>query len=80
MSEGTVRYELSGFVSDTHVDTVDVTTFGRNPQDEAEYIAGSRSITVTTGRGSIELPWDAHPMLEVGVPVRFIVEVETPNE
>jgi hypothetical protein len=70
-----MRYEISGVVSDTHVDLVDVTTFGRDDKDQAEYRPSTSTITVSSGRGAMELPWDAHPMLKVGTPVTFIVEV-----
>jgi hypothetical protein len=70
-----MRYELDGIISDTHTDLVDVTTVGDGPEN-AEYVLGRASITVHSGYGSIELPWDAPPMLKVGHPVRLIVEVE----
>lgn len=67
-----MRYELSGRISDTHTDMVDVTALNR----PAEFRPGRSTITVHSGSGSIELPWDAHPMLRVGTPVKLIIEVE----
>jgi len=69
------KYTISGFVSDTHATPIDVTTMDKNPDNEAQYVSGPQTITVHSGLGSIELPWDAHPMLKVGHPVTLTVEV-----
>ena len=74
MSE--IKYEISGFISDTHSDPVDTTTFDANPETQASYVPGSQTVTVHSGLGSIELPWDAHPMLKVGHPVTLTVTLD----
>lgn len=75
-----MRYEMTGRISDTHVDLVESITFGARSPEHFESIPGRYTITVHSGRGSMELPWDAHPVPLVGTPVKFIVEVEETDD